>query len=194
MLAHMSCAPQQKSCAERSCIPWLGNRLRPARSPTQTIAPTTPPLLQAAKQPGYVPGKLRPEARFVPCLLDEFLEILDQVGGPALSHLSPAPVLLLRCCRGCAAWHNPPLHDASASLRVILRRATAWPLHMLSTRAPIPLQAGGGGSAGCCINRGTTPTHPIPGPLALFAQHAHTYTQVPAQTPQPQTLPPQTRS
>lgn len=35
--------------------------------------------LQASKQPGYVPGPQRPEGRFVPALLDEFLEILDQV-------------------------------------------------------------------------------------------------------------------
>uniref|UniRef100_A0A7S3R311 Intron-binding protein aquarius n=1 Tax=Dunaliella tertiolecta TaxID=3047 RepID=A0A7S3R311_DUNTE len=38
---------------------------------------------KASKQPGYVPGPQRPEGRFVPALLDEFLEVLDQVVVPA---------------------------------------------------------------------------------------------------------------
>ncbi len=35
--------------------------------------------LQAAAKPGYVPPTERPDVRFVPALLDEFMEVLQQV-------------------------------------------------------------------------------------------------------------------
>lgn len=44
---------------------------------TAAICPTCPS--QAASKPGYVPPMQRPEVRFIPSLLDDFLEQMQQV-------------------------------------------------------------------------------------------------------------------
>lgn len=103
---------------------------------------------QAAKQPGYVPARQRPEAAFVPSLLDDFLSALDaavveqggdegEAGGPVDAVPREPPSVVV---------HRPALAHCERSLELLIDLLSQLPTRRcVSARERVALYGSHGG-------------------------------------------------